>query len=205
MRLKSYRNYLLPFIAGSIVALVAFIIRYLFVLYVSLDLFDIVDNTYESLIFYCGLGGLRFAVIEYLNNINLTMNANPGVPTNPGAGNQANPGAGNQANPGGGNQANPGAGNPINPGVNVNNITDPTGVGLQPFNPARTSQPYAGNFANRLDTIRGLNGGRASPAYNTHLANGDRRWVESYLISIGRNPRIAQNSPAFCSLLRNLN
>jgi len=214
LKLLSWRASLLPSLFTSVlVAMTAFIVRYICVTHFYIDLFDIISNTYESFIFYSGLGGFRFIIRELLDTLFLKMNANP----NPGGG-AANPNPGGGAanpNPGGG-AANPnpggGAANP-NPGGGAGSswvnhrdlpVPDPTGIANRPFNRNDTSQPYAEYLANRLDLIRVRNGGRQSPAFNGYLTAKDREWAESYLMSLGRNPALAHNSPKFCKQLREL-
>jgi hypothetical protein len=66
------------FLASVLVGMVAYMIRYLVLNYSSMDLFDILTNSYEGLIFYSGLGGLRYTIRGLLDSITFKMDANPG-------------------------------------------------------------------------------------------------------------------------------
>jgi hypothetical protein len=128
-------------------------VRYICVTHFDLDLFDIASNTYESLIFYSGLGGFRFIVNELLDTLSLKMDANPG---------------GGAANP------NPDTVPNNNQPYSVLAVPDPTGVADGPFNPDKSSQPYASYLADHLDGIRKLNGGGQSPALTSFATARDK-------------------------------
>jgi uncharacterized membrane protein len=66
------------FLASVLVGMVAYMIRYLVLNNSSMDLFDIVTNSYEGLIFYSGLAGFRYTIRGLLDSITFKMDANPG-------------------------------------------------------------------------------------------------------------------------------
>ena len=184
-------NLLVKLLIAIFISAIIFIVRHYIITKTGLDLYD-------DLIFFAGLGGLRFLIREFLDSYILTMNA-------PGGGNNPNnppvnaPVQGANANP------------PANTSLPyVAPVQDLQGIRQRPFiNPATgqmytTYQPYASDLAAHLDNIRGLNGGRATPVYNTHINAVDRHWLEYYYVGIGRNPSIAQNGVNLSNTLRRL-
>jgi hypothetical protein len=112
-------------------------------------------NIFDSIVFFVGLSGLRFFIRELIELHVFGMMPAQG-------GGQGNP------NPGNPNTVNTAA-NPVIP-----TVIDPTGVGRLPFldangNKRATYRPYSLSLAAKLDAIKTLNGGKASPPFNNHL------------------------------------
>lgn len=78
---------------GVIAGIIGFIVRIMVLKWASMDLFDVLSHSYESLIFYSGLSGFLYAIREILDRVTLKMDANPnGNPGNNNPQPKGNPG-----------------------------------------------------------------------------------------------------------------
>ena len=82
--LKRNPKLVIGFFTSILVSVMAFTVRLILMKYGFIDLFDIVSNTYESLIFYTGLGGLRFIIREIMESNLIAKMSAPGPPGAPG-------------------------------------------------------------------------------------------------------------------------
>jgi hypothetical protein len=162
-------------VSGLITGLIGFSLRYVFQLYIGMDLLDTIQNPIASISYLISLAWIRVFInyiIDIQNFIMLPMNA-PGA--NPPAANPpaVNPPAANPpgANPPAANPpgANPPAANPPGPnpqgftltpgfgGYGNFHVSDPTGVGAGGYIDPATNQPrqvsfqpYANNLARAM-------------------------------------------------------
>lgn len=118
--------------------------------------------------FYCGLGVLRFIIRELLETLFSRMRANP-------AGGAEDSYTSNIFHD--------------TDSYRVPAVPDPTGVANRSYSPHSSSQPYAKNLAQHLETIKDFNGGMKSPCLNSHVSARDKAWSHNYLTSLRLDPQ----------------
>lgn len=141
-------------LSSFVAALMTCIIRYLLLSHLNLDIFNISDNPFCSLVVFFNSNIIRYTLKEYIGYLlskPLLMNVEDMLNTpSPPAGNPGNNApAGNPAN-------NVPAGNPNGNSFNLHNgrytIADPSNIGIRGYLNPNTGQPYGNNqpYANNL-------------------------------------------------------
>ena len=178
LKIMKKKNHLASsLIAVLLTTIISFSIRFLVIHYFGLDIFRIDLTPCVAFFSLFGFNGLRLFIKSLTEEYIYAM-----MPA--GGGPQAPQGGGPQVPQGGGPQV---------------PVADPSGIRQRSFiNPQtgqryNTYQPYARNLATYLDSIRPLNGGRATPIYNTYINAADKNWLNSYYQGNNRNASIAQN------------